>query len=59
MVESDLLTDAETLALAQFVKRVVWFEFSSNAGSADEAFLINAVFDKLLGVLTRSAYVER
>ncbi|MGF6518640.1 hypothetical protein ABH912_006106 [Pseudomonas sp. BT76 TE3572] len=53
------MTDAETLALAQFVKRVGWFEFTSNAGSEDEAYLIKEVFDKLQEILVRSGYVEQ
>lgn len=58
-VESEFLTNAETVALAQFVKRVGWFEFTSNAGSEDEAYLVKEVFDKLQEILARSGYIEQ
>jgi len=58
-VGSERLTEDETLALAQFVKRVGWFEFSSNTANDDEAHLVKQAIDKLQDVLTRSGYAAR
>lgn len=55
-IESENLTEAETLALARFAKRVGWFEFTSNALGDDEAHLMKQAFDKLQDVLARSGY---
>lgn len=55
--QSERLTSAETLALAQFAKRVGWFEFTSHALDDDEAHLMKQAFDKLQDVLARSGYV--
>lgn len=41
------LTDAQAMALAQFVKRVGWSEFRSNAIDDDEAYVIRDAFDAL------------
>lgn len=57
--ESECLTDAEASALAQFVKRVGWFEFTSNAVDEDEAHLVKQAVDKLQNVLSRSGYDPR
>ena len=57
--ESEFLTQAEMSALAQFVKRVGWFEFTSHAASDDEAHLIKQAVDKLQNVLARSGYDPR
>jgi len=57
--ESEFLTDAETSALAQFVKRIGWFEFSSHAADDDEAHLIKQAVDKLQNALSRSGYDSR
>lgn len=54
--ESEFLTEAEASALAQFVKRVGWFEFTSNAVDNDEAHLAKQAFDKLQDVLARAGY---
>ncbi|MGH8385470.1 MAG: DUF7706 family protein [Pseudomonas sp.] len=54
--ESEFLTQAETSALAQFVKRVGWFEFNSHAANEDEAHLVKQAVDKLQDVLSRSGY---
>ena len=56
-IESGFLIDAEILTFAQFVKRMGWFEFASNAASDDEAYLIKEVFDKLQEILTQSGCV--
>lgn len=58
-IESGFFTDSETLALAQFVKRVGWFEFTSNAADDDEAHLVKQAFDKLQGLLARAGYAAR
>lgn len=58
-IESGFLTDSEILALAQFVKRVGWFEFTSNAADDDEAHLVKQAFDKLQDVLARAGYAPR
>lgn len=54
--ESVALTKAEALALAQFTKRVGWFEFSTHAVSDEEAHLIKQAVDKLQNVLSRSGF---
>ncbi|AXI59246.1 hypothetical protein DLD99_01780 [Pseudomonas kribbensis] len=54
--ESEDLTNAETLALAQFIRRVGWFEFSAHAGSDEEAHLVKQAVDKLQTILSRSGY---
>ena len=58
-VEAEVLTKTETWALAQFVGRVGWSEFSTHAADNDEAFLIKQAFDKLQDVLARSGYAPR
>lgn len=57
--ESEFLTDAETSALAQFVKCIGWFEFTSHAADDDEAHLVKQAVDKLQNVLSRSGYDPR
>ncbi|WP_434673734.1 DUF7706 family protein [Pseudomonas sp. R1-15] len=54
--ESEFLTGSETIALAQFMKRVGWFEFNSHAANEDEAHLVKQAVDKLQNVLSRSGY---
>lgn len=54
--ESEFLTEAETSALAQFVKRVGWFEFNSHSVNEDEAHLVKQAVDKLQNVLSRSGF---
>ncbi|MFJ7793293.1 hypothetical protein [Pseudomonas sp. NPDC096950] len=54
--EREFLTEAETMALAQFANRVGWFEFTSNALGDDEAHLMKQAFDKLQDVLARSGF---
>lgn len=55
-VGAESLSEAETWALAHFVGRVSWAEFSANDSDNDEAFLIKQAFDKLQDVLARSGY---
>ncbi|QXZ17421.1 hypothetical protein KVQ82_28860 [Pseudomonas sp. AO-1] len=54
--ESEFLTEAETSALAHFVKRVGWFEFNSHSVNEDEAHLVKQAVDKLQNVLSRSGF---
>lgn len=54
--ESELLTQAEMSALANFVRRVGWFEFSSHAADDDEAHMVKQAVDKLQNVLLRSGF---
>lgn len=58
-IETEVLTKAETWALAHFVGRVGWPEFSAHAADTDEAFLIKQAFDKLQDVLKRSGFASR
>ena len=53
------LSDAETLALAQFVKRLGWSEFRQNAASDDEAYLIRDAVSKLQDALAGAGYAPR
>lgn len=55
-VDAEVLTKAETWALAHFVGRVGWHEFSAHAANNDEAFLIKQAFDKLQEALARSGF---
>ncbi|WP_434593378.1 hypothetical protein J3Q09_26015 [Pseudomonas sp. R4-83] len=54
--QSEFMTEAETSALAQFVKRVGWFEFNSHSVNEDEAHLVKQAVDKLQNVLSRSGF---
>lgn len=54
--ESESLTEAETSALAHFVKRIGWFEFNSHSVNEDEAHLVKQAVDKLQNVLSRSGF---
>lgn len=58
-VENLGFTDAEAWALAQFVNRVSWAEFSANAADDDEAFLIKQAVDKLQDLLARAGFTPR
>ncbi len=53
------MNEAETLALAQFVKRVGWSEFRENATDDEEAYLIRAAIGKLQEALARNGYNPR
>lgn len=57
--ESENLTNAEVVAFAHFIKRVGWFEFSTHAGSDEEAHLVKQAVDKLQNILSRSGYDPR
>ena len=53
------LTDAEALALAQFVKRVGWQEMRQCAVSDEEAREIRAAIYKLQDALAEVGYAPR
>lgn len=53
------LTDSQAMALAQFVKRVGWSEFRSNAVDDDEAHVIRDAFDVLRLELCVHGYSPR
>ena len=50
---------AQSLALAQFVKRVGWSEFRTNATDDDEAALIRSAVDVLQKSLAEAGYAPR
>lgn len=52
-------SEDELWALAQFVKRVGWSEFISNAVDKDEAYEIRAGVDALQRGLARVGYAPR
>lgn len=54
--KSELLTEAEVLALAQFAKQLSWSDFTSHASGDDEAHLMKQALDKLQDILARSGY---
>ena len=53
------LSQAQALALAQFVKRVGWSEFRTNATDDDEAALIRSAVDVLQKSLAEAGYAPR
>ena len=53
------LSAAQALALAQFVKRVGWSEFRTNATDDDEAALIRSAVDVLQKSLAEAGYAPR
>jgi hypothetical protein len=53
------LTEAEGLALAQFVKRIGWSEMRGNAIDDDEAYLMRDALSKLQKVLAESGFAPR
>ncbi|WP_055137525.1 DUF7706 family protein [Pseudomonas corrugata] len=55
----DELTDAQTLALAQFVKRLTWSDMRGRAVDDDEAYEIRDAVGKLQNALTRAGYAPR
>lgn len=52
-------TEAEALALAQFVNRQGWAEFSASAADDAGAFLIKQSVDKLQDLMTRAGFLPR
>ena len=57
-IEFDL-TDAQALALAQFVKRVRWTEVRQNAVGDDEADLMMDALGELAKALREAGYAPR
>lgn len=53
------LSQAQALALAQFVKRVGWSEFRTNATDDDEAALIRSAVDVQQKSLAEAGYAPR
>lgn len=53
------LTDAQALALAQFVKRVRWTEVRQNAVGDDEADLMMGAMYELAKALREAGYAPR
>jgi hypothetical protein len=53
------LTDAEALALAQFMKRVGFSEWRQNAIDDDEAYLMRDGCDKIASALVDVGYNPR
>ncbi|MFW1807623.1 hypothetical protein ACG9Z8_06500 [Acinetobacter ursingii] len=53
------LTEDQTFALAQFVKRVGWSEIRVNAVNDDEAYLMRDSISKLQDALARIGYAPR
>jgi hypothetical protein len=53
------LTEAETWALAQFIKRVGWTEFRGNAADEAEACEIRSAIDKLQQALAGAGVAPR
>ncbi|WP_343177153.1 hypothetical protein [Pseudomonas sp. 4810-S13] len=55
----DELTDAQTLALAQFAKRLTWTDIRGCAVDDDEAYEMRAAVGKLQNALALAGYAPR
>jgi hypothetical protein len=53
------ISEAQALALAQFLKRVGWSEMRANAVDTTEAYVIRAVFEELRKELAHVGYAPR
>ncbi|MCB1754319.1 MAG: hypothetical protein KDJ38_02280 [Gammaproteobacteria bacterium] len=53
ILELENITQAQTMALAQFVKRIGWQEISNNAIDEDEAYTMRDAIEKLQKSLAR------
>lgn len=53
------LDEAQAMALAQFVKRVGWSEFRTNAANDAEAYEIRATVDALQMALAGAGFAPR
>ena len=53
------LTTAEAMAFAQFVKRVGWRDFRSNAVDDDEAYFMKDASSKIRSALAEAGYAPR
>ena len=58
-LELENLSEAQAMALAQFVKRVGWNEIRINAVNAVEAYLMRDAISKLQDALARQGYAPR
>ena len=58
-LELEKLSEAQAMALAQFVKRVGWNEIRVNAVNDDEAYLMRDAISKLQGALACQGYAPR
>ncbi|WHP05763.1 MULTISPECIES: DUF7706 family protein [Acinetobacter] len=58
-LELQNLSEAQAMALAQFVKRVGWNEIRVNAVNDDEAYLMRDAISKLQDALARQGYAPR
>lgn len=52
-------TEAKAIALAQFVNRQGWAEFSASAADEAGAFLVKQSVDKLQDLMTRAGFLPR
>lgn len=59
VAEEIALTEAEALALAQFVSRQGWAEFSASAPDDAGAFLVKQSVDKLQDLMARAGFSPR
>lgn len=59
VAEEIALTEAEALALAKFVSRQGWAEFSASAADEAGAFLVKQSVDKLQDLMTRAGFLPR
>lgn len=59
IIEAETFNEAEVWALAHFIERVGWSDFSANIADNDEAFLIKQAIDKLQDVLMRSGFASQ
>lgn len=53
------MTDAEAMALAQFMKRVGFSEWRANAVDDDEAYMMRDACDRVASALAESGYSPR
>jgi hypothetical protein len=53
------LSEAEAMAYAQFLKRVGWRDYRTNASSESEAYLMKDAGNKIQGALIEQGYAPR
>lgn len=59
IVEAETFNEAEVWALAHFIARMGWGDFSTNTADNDEAFLIKRAIDKLQDLLMRTGFAPQ
>ncbi|MEN5032340.1 hypothetical protein [Pseudomonas sp. Ps21-P2] len=59
VAEEIAFSEAEAFALAQFVNRQGWAEFSASAADEAGAFLVKQSVDKLQDLMTRAGFLQR